>query len=76
MPAPFRPLIAKFKYRPYDEDQGGGVQIGLARIVYIYAAFDCVFGDFPAKIPLMHRIHIHGSGQPYSAEASVATPWL
>jgi len=30
------------------------VSLGLTRTVQIYTVYDCVFGDFPAKIPFIH----------------------
>jgi len=40
------------------------VVVGLAK--YIYAVYDHIFGDLPAKIP-----YLYGSGQPYA----VAVDW-
>ena len=39
------------------------VCVGLARIVYIYAVYDRIFGDFPAK-NTVYDLYIYGPGQP------------
>ena len=31
---------------------------------YVYAVYDCIFGEFPAK-NTVHAPYMYGSGQPY-----------
>jgi len=34
--------------------------------IHIYALYDHIFDEIPAKMPYVHRLYLYGSGQPYT----------